>query len=83
MTQAKVQLRIPKNRQLTTEETLNTFKSWKENLVFGFSIEDEFKPFLVEGFTWGKLTAASANRGLTDDGDPIPATKQRTKETNI
>ncbi len=85
MTQAvaKVQLRIPKNRQLTTEETLNTFKSWKENLVFGFSIEDEFKPFLVEGCTWGKLTAASPNRGLTDDGDPIPATKQRTKEQKV
>ena len=78
---ASRQLRVPKNRQLTSEETLNSFKAWKENLVFSFSLEDDFKPFLAEGITWGRWTSTNTNRGFTDDESTVQ--NRKTKEDKV
>ena len=72
-------LRTPKLRQLTTEETLNTFKSWKEQLIYSFTIESEFKPFLVDGLVWEQFSASSPDRGFTDDPTTVTENR-RTKE---
>ena len=59
--------RAPKQWPLTTSETLNTFKNWKENMLYTFSLDTSFKPYLKPNVTWGQLTSASPNRGFTDD----------------
>ena len=74
--------RAPKQWQLTSNETLNTFKNWKENLVYTLSLDASFKPFLKEGVTWEKLTSTTPSRGFTDDDDQVTVNKQ-TKEEKV
>ena len=52
---------------LTSNETLNTFKNWKENRIYTLSLDKSFAPYLKEGVTWGKQTSATPHRGFTDD----------------
>lgn len=59
--------RAPKQWQLTTNETLNSFKNWKENLVYTLSLDKSFAPFLKDNVTWLKHSTASPTRGFTDD----------------
>ena len=59
--------RAPKQWQLTRNETLNSITNWKENLVFTLSLDPACSPFLVDGYSWQKKTAANPNRGFTDD----------------
>ena len=72
--------RAPRQWNLEPRETLNSYKNWKENLVYTLSLDPAFKPFLVPNATWGKLTTATPYRGLTDDGDTVPQNVRRTKE---
>ena len=66
-----------KQRNLTKEETLNSFNAWKDNLLYILSIEHaEYAPFLADGATWGKESVA--NRGFTDDGDDVAAATRKT-----
>ena len=58
--------RAPKQWQLTTSETLNSFKNWKENLCYTLSLDPAFKPFLSENVTWKKSTDPAPCRGFTD-----------------
>ena len=70
--------KAPKQWQLTTNETLNSFKNWKENLVYTLSLDKSFAPYLKDGVTWGKQTSTTPLRGFTDDGDEVP--DKKTKE---
>ena len=65
--------RAPKQWQLTTNETLNSFKNWKENLCYTLSLDKSFTPFLKDGVTWQKHSTASPTRGFTDDTTGTPA----------
>ena len=75
--------RAPRQWNLEPRETLNSYKNWKENLVYTLSLHSAFKPFLVPNATWGKLTTATPYRGLTDDGDTVPQNVRRTKEDKL
>lgn len=70
--------RAPKQWQLTSVETLNTFKNWKENLTYTLSLDPAFKPYLGDTLTWGKQNSASPHRGFTDDA--AGTTDAKTKE---
>lgn len=57
----------PKQWQLTKIETVTSFQSWKQNFIFTLSLDDKFTPYLTDGTTWLKKTAANPNRGFTND----------------
>ena len=59
--------RAPKQWQLTTNETLNSFKNWKENLVYTLSLDKAFAPLLKDNVTWLKHSTTAPNRGFADD----------------
>ena len=43
--------RDPKQWQLSKNETLNSFTNWKENLFYTLSLDSNFSPFLLNGFS--------------------------------
>ena len=57
--------RAPKQWSLSTEETLNSFNAWKDNLLYILSLNDDFAPYLANNAAW--QTDATANRGYADD----------------
>ena len=59
--------RAPKQWQLTKDETINSFTSWKENLLYTLSLDANFSPFLEDGYTWNKKSTSSPNRGFVSD----------------
>ena len=63
--------RAPKQWSLTTDETLNSFENWRQNLLYILSLDHSFAIFLAVDFTWLKKSATNPNRGLQDDTDPI------------
>ena len=63
--------KAPKQWQLTKNETVVTFESWKQNLLYILSLDDKFAPFLADNSTWLKKTAQTQNRGFTDDGEAV------------
>ena len=69
--------KAPKQWQLTTNETLNSFKNWKENLVYTLSLDQSFAPYLKDGVTWGKLTSSTPSRGFTDDATTVANAKTK------
>ena len=73
--------RAPKQWPLTPNETLNSFKNWKENLVYTLSLDSSFKPYLKDGVTWQKLSSISPNRGFSDDGTDV--TNPQKKEDKV
>ena len=72
--------RAPKQWQLTQNETLNSFRNWKENLVYSLSLDSSFKPYLKDNVTWGKLTSTSPHRGFTDDPATVTVNNQKKEE---
>ena len=59
--------KAPKQWSLTKNETVNTFASWKQNLLYILSLDPQFAPYLVDGASWAKKTAANPTRGFVDD----------------
>ena len=59
--------RAPKQWCLSKTETITSFESWRQNLVYTLSLDTQFAPFLVDGATWRKKTKANPLRGFTDD----------------
>ena len=70
--------RAPKQWQLSKNETLNSFTNWKENLLYTLSLDPNFSPFLVDGFSWLKKSATTPTRGLTNDGESVPVAQRLT-----
>ena len=69
--------RAPKQWSLTTDETLNSFENWRQNLMYILSLDHNFAPFLTADFTWQKKSAANPTRGLQNDTHPIPETNRK------
>ena len=55
--------RAPKQWCLTTNETVNSFESWKNNLVYTLSCDDTFKDMIDT--EWKKKSKTTLNRGFT------------------
>ena len=51
-------IRAPKQWSLTKSETITSFEAWRQNLLYTLWLDKNFAPFLVEGYTWTKKTAA-------------------------
>lgn len=75
--------RAPKQWVLTKSETINSFESWKENLVYTLSLDPNFSGFLIDGVTWGKKSKANPLRGFTNDVAPIPVDDRRTAAQKV
>ena len=69
--------RAPKQWVLTRDETVNSFENWRQNLLYILSLDNNFTPFLADGFSWDKKTAANPTRGLVDDTQPIPEAQRK------
>lgn len=65
-------VRAPKQWSLSKTETITSFEAWRQNLLYTLSLDSNFAPFLVDGFTWLKKTATVPLRGFTDDVDNVP-----------
>ena len=68
--------RAPKQWQLTKIETITSYESWRQNLIYILSLDKNFVPFLDA--TWQKQTAANPRRGLTNDGTAVPEAQRLT-----
>lgn len=79
--------RAPKQWQLTTSETINSFKTWKDNLCYTLSLDPAFKPFLKDDVTWKKSTDPAPSRGFTDtaatDTTPIITKESKCATLNL
>ena len=75
--------RAPKQWSRTKQETITSFEAWRQNLQYTLSLDQNFAPFLVDGFTWNKKTAADPLRGLNDDIEPIPEPQRRTAAQKV
>ena len=70
--------RAPKQWVLTKSETITSFESWKQNMIYTLSLDNNFANFLLDGSTWLKQTNANPLRGLTDDPNTVDAAIRRT-----
>ena len=61
--------RAPKQRELSESETLQTFESWRQNLIFQLKADQQFAPYFTAGTTWLRKTRGAPNRGYTNDAD--------------
>ena len=68
--------RAPKQWQLTKIETITSYESWRQNLIYVLSLDKNFVPFLDA--TWQKQTAANPRKGLTNDGTGVPEAQRLT-----
>ena len=59
-------LKAPKQWMLQSDADVTQFESWRNNLLFTLSLDDNYKPFLKSDATWGKKTKANPKRGFTD-----------------
>lgn len=68
----------PKQWQLTTTETINSFEAWRQNLIYRLSINNDFAPFLGTNYSWSKKSTVHPLRGLRNDAAPIPEAQRLT-----
>ena len=72
------QQRAPKQWCLTKSETITSFESWRQNLLYSLSLDSNFATFLKDDFTWQKKSTTQPTRGLTDDGEAVAAESRKT-----
>ena len=51
--------RAPKQWQLTKDETITTFESWRQNLLYILTLDSNFSEFLAEDFAWVEKSATN------------------------
>ena len=73
-------IRAPKQWSCGKSESITSFESWRQNLLYILSMDPNFAPFLAEGASWAKKTKAQPLRGFTDDNDSIPEAKRQVAE---
>ena len=56
----------PKPRSLTPHESINSIEIWKNNVLYGLRLNVDFRPYLVDGFVWGKKSTRRPTRSLSD-----------------
>ena len=76
-------IRASKQLCLTKTESINSFESWKQNLVYTLSLNANFAPFLVEGALWKKKTKTEPLRGFANDGDGVAQAQRRTAQQKV
>ena len=64
--------RATKQWSLTKSETVNSFESWKQNLNYILSLDNNFASFLDPNVTLMKKSRTITNRGFIDDTEEIP-----------
>ena len=57
----------PKQWKLSENEDYTSYEAWRQNLLYHLTLQPKFVPYLKEGATWKKKSAAAPNCGLTDD----------------
>ena len=62
-----------KQWSLTKNESITSFEAWRQNLQYSLPLVANFAPFLADNFTWQKTSPAAPQRGLTSDGEAVPA----------
>ena len=70
--------RAPKQWCLSKNDTINSYESWRRNLLYTLSLDANFTPFVSEGATWLKKTKATPQRGFRDDNTDVPVAQRRT-----
>ena len=73
-------IRAPRQWALPDDDTMNItkFENWKSNLLYGFSLNPSFAPFLVNGMAWCRKSNNIPNRGLISDNETVPENKRQT-----
>ena len=61
--------RAPKQWSLSKTEDLNSFESWRNNLIYVLNQDQNFSPFLLSTATWEKKSRTRNTRGLRPDVD--------------
>jgi hypothetical protein len=61
--------RAPKQWSLTKTETISSFESWRNNLIYTLTLDSNFAPFTIPGATWLKRTRTDRARGLVADAN--------------
>ena len=74
--------RAPKQWCLSKVESIN-FENWKQNLIYTLSLDNNFAPFLADGFTWLKKTRGQPLRGLQNDGESVPLAHRLTARQKV
>ncbi len=76
--------RAPKQWMLSKNESITSFNSWRQNLIYTLSCDDKFTEFLVDDARWEKKTKANAkSRGFIGDGLGVEASKRRTAAQKV
>ena len=65
--------RPPKPRELKDKETITSFASWKSNILYHLSLNNDFAPFLES--EWQKESVP--NHGLVADGEEVNDVRNR------
>ena len=76
-----VGIRAPKQWCLTKYETINTFENWRQNLIYTFSVDENFTDFIAADAKWERKAKASPNRGFARD--PEGTTPRRTAAQKV
>ena len=75
--------RAPKQWVLTKHETITTYESWKQNLLYILSLDVNFAEFLAATAVWLPNSTANQNRGLHNDGDGVAENRRRTAAQKV
>ena len=75
--------RAPKQWVLTKHETITTYESWKQNLLYILSLDVNFAEFLAATAVWLPKSTANPNRGLHNDGDGVAENRRRTAAQKV
>ena len=70
--------RAPKQWSLSKNETITSFESWRQNLLYTLSLDNAFTKFLDKGAEWQKKTADCPTRGFSDDSSDVPVSSRLT-----
>lgn len=70
--------RAPKQWCLTKSETINSFESWRQNLLYILTLDKNFAKFTAPGVTWLKQSKDNPERGFTDDGNNVDVAQRET-----
>ena len=71
--------RAPKQWCLTKHETVNSFETWRQNLIYTLSLDPNFAPYLVDGVQWTKKTRADQYRGFQNDPNTVDEALRKTR----
>ena len=75
--------RAPKQWSLTKIETITSFESWRQNLLYILSNDANFAGFLADNFSWTRKNPTNPTRGLIDDDETVPEASRRTSAQKL